>query len=359
MRYAILSDIHANVEALDRVLDDVARQRVDHVIALGDTLGYGPEPAKALERIRACASCVLMGNHDAAVLGKTGLDDFNDLAREAVLRQREELSHGELRYLKKRALTVAFDEATCAHGDIVDPKAFRYIDSEEAARENFACLKTPLLFVGHTHVPNVYLTGASGAVYALKPEDFVLEEGKRYIVNVGSVGYPREADGVCLSSYVIYDTQERSVRFRFLPFDVGSLLPRRARKRPGVLPSLMLVAGLALVALLALVSFKPSRSLSADGATPPLQEETVLLHGHERSLRANLTLAPKSPEAQLTIAFFDGQGRPVAPAETFRVKQKSRREFEIPRAALKAVCAVRAASTNGTPVVKSFAPTAE
>lgn len=358
MRYAILSDVHANIDALESVLSDIDRQNVDHIVSLGDTLGYGPEPVKTLERLRARASCVLKGNHDEAVLGRLGMDDFNDLAREAILRQREELSHGELRYLKKRSLTVAFDEATCAHGDIVDPAAFRYIDSEEAARENFARLETPLLFVGHTHVPHVYLTGRSGAVYSLKPEDFVLEEGKKYIVNVGSVGYPREENGTCLSSYVLYDTAERTVRFRFLPFAVGSILPRRARKKSNVLPALMLALGLAFVVLMGLVMFRPTPSPAPD-EPPPLREETILLHGHEKSLRANLTLAPKSPDAQLTIAYFDGQGRLVAPETTFRVKQQSRREFEIPRSALKAVCAIRPAATNAPPIVKTFAPAAK
>jgi len=114
------------------------------------------------------------------------------------------------------------------------------------AKRHFA-IAAQVVFVGHTHVPEIFVVGASGNVHRLAPQDFVLEDGKRYIVNVGSVGYPRERNGMCLSSYVIYDTDEKAVRFQFLPFSVASVMqrgtaPARRKILPFVLTALATIA---------------------------------------------------------------------------------------------------------------------
>ena len=128
----------------------------------------------------------------------------------------------------------------CTHGDFADPAVFNYVRTEEDARANFAAVPEQLLFCGRTHEAAVFLTGESGNVYKIEPQDFELEEGKRYLVNVGSVGSARDGDP--RASYVIYDMDQRIVRFRRLEYDVAAAqariraagLPDRCAERLGV-----------------------------------------------------------------------------------------------------------------------------
>ena len=211
MIYAIVSDIHANLDALDRVLADARACGAERVVCLGDVVGYGPRPAEAVARVREACAATVAGNHDDAVSGRMDAADFIDLAGDAVRRHRDALSPDALAWLAALPYSASIEGAALAHGDATDPAKFYYVESEDDARANFEATDAQLLFVGHTHVPCVFLTGASGAVYRITAQDFTLEDGKRYIVNPGSVGYPRETDGKCMSSYVIYDSAEKTV----------------------------------------------------------------------------------------------------------------------------------------------------
>ena len=218
MRYAIISDIHANAAALRTVLVDAQDMRVEKIICLGDVLGYGPDPVQALETVYSRVHVCLAGNHDDAVCGRRTTEDFNDFAATAVARQRKALTANALDWLKKLPYVCAMGDFACTHGDFSDPEAFNYILAPEEALPSWDARSEPLLFVGHTHQPGIFVLGTSGQSHRLEPVDFALEEGKRYIVNVGSVGYPRS--GTCRSFYCIYDDQSRAVFFRSLPFDL-------------------------------------------------------------------------------------------------------------------------------------------
>lgn len=218
MRHAILSDVHANVSALKAVLTDAQDAGAERVVCLGDVLGYGPDPVAALELIHDRAHVCLCGNHDAAVCGILPVDDFTPVAARAVAGHRERLSAGALRWLKTLPYTCEGPGFACAHGDFSDPHAFNYILDPEDAVPSWDVRAEQLLFVGHTHQPGVYVLGQSGIPHRLDAEDFVLEDGKRYIVNVGSTGYPRS--GACRSFYCIFDDRTRAVYFRSLPFDL-------------------------------------------------------------------------------------------------------------------------------------------
>ena len=218
MRYAIISDIHANAAALRTVLVDAQDMRVDKIICLGDVLGYGPDPVQALETVYSRVHVCLAGNHDDAVCGRRTTEDFNDFAAAAVARQRKTLTADALAWLKKLPYVCAMGDFACTHGDFSDPEAFNYILEPEEARPSWDVRTEPLLFVGHTHQPGIFVLGESGLPHRLEPTDFIVEGGKRYIVNVGSVGYPRS--GTCRSFYCIYDDQARAVFFRSLPFDL-------------------------------------------------------------------------------------------------------------------------------------------
>ena len=227
MRYAILSDVHANVAALQAVLTDAADMHAERIVCLGDVLGYGPEPVEALELIYRRAHVCLAGNHDDAVAGRYSGRDFTEFAAAAVKRHRAALAQKAIDWLRHLPHTCEFPSAdggtedgafACAHGEFYDPKHFDYILEPADAMPSWRERTEQLLFVGHTHKPGIFVLGESGMPHALTPMDFTLEKGKRYLVNVGSVGYPRS--GACRSFYCVYDDQSRAVFFRSLPFDL-------------------------------------------------------------------------------------------------------------------------------------------
>ena len=137
MRYAIISDIHANESALRHVLADAAELDVDQVVCLGDVVGYGPLPKDALALVRKSCSIVLAGNHDDAVSRRRGADDFIDLAGDAVKRHRDTLGSSELGWLKNLPYACKLEGAIAAHGDFTNPPDFNYVDDEASATANF------------------------------------------------------------------------------------------------------------------------------------------------------------------------------------------------------------------------------
>ena len=220
MRYAIISDVHANEAALRAVLTDAADAQAEKIICLGDVLGYGPEPVAALELIYRRAHVCLAGNHDDAVCGRFPVEDFTDFAVEAVQRHRAVLTREATDWLKHLPYICEFEGFACAHGDFSNPENFNYVLEPEDALPSWEARTEQLLFVGHSHQPGIFVLGASGTPHRIDAADFTLEDCKRYIVNPGSVGYPRSGD--CRSSYCIYDDAERTVEFRTLPFDLDS-----------------------------------------------------------------------------------------------------------------------------------------
>lgn len=362
MIYAIISDLHANLEALERVLDDASREGAEKVICLGDVVGYGPLPAETLDLVRQTATIVLAGNHDDAVSGRINAEDFIDLASDAVKRHREVLSADDIAWLNARPYTATLGCAAFAHGDIADPPAFNYLNSRDEAAANFAATDAQILFVGHTHVPLMHLVGPSGEVYRIEPQDFSAEDGKRYIVNVGSVGYPREADGQCQSCYVLYDTDTKSVRFRYLPFSVASLLQRGTTpswRKPWILAGL--AALLALGGAATYLAFRPAPEptvIEVAAELPVLVEKHLAFTPSKHFVHANLKLARGSAAAQLTVKFLDDHQNVVTSIPDL-AKGSNRKRFAIPKGAVSAVFELRAISTNAVPTVATFAPSAD
>jgi predicted phosphodiesterase len=217
MRYAIISDIHANATALKAALTDIAEMKVDRIICLGDCVGYGMEPVETLELLYRKAHVVLMGNHDAAVCGKLSTASFSERATQAVERHRQQISPTGMRWLERLPLIAEGKGFRCTHGDFSRPELFRYVYTPEEAMPSWQSTKEPVLFVGHTHFPRIHVIGASGVSHALDFCDFECEEGKRYIINPGSIGAPR-TDDAC-STYCIFDDKAKTIEFRSLPFD--------------------------------------------------------------------------------------------------------------------------------------------
>lgn len=232
MRYAVVSDIHANWQAWQAVLLDLRSLKADCVICLGDTIGYGPNPQEVLESIYASVDYFVLGNHDAALCGKIDTALFNANARLVLDWTRDRLGRSALDFLDKIPLTLVGENFRCVHGEFSDPGRFNYVFEPEDALASWRVNAEPLLFIGHTHCPGIFLKGASGKPYHLGAEDFELQEGKRFLVNVGSVGNPRDGDP--RASYCIYDQQARAVFWRKVPFDIGAY--RQTLVRAGLPP---------------------------------------------------------------------------------------------------------------------------
>ena len=220
MRYAIVSDIHANVQAWNAVLLDIRSARIDQIICLGDIIGYGPRPADVLESVYANVDHFVLGNHDAAVCGKLDTLLFNENARESIAWTTEQLNEDAVLFLYELPLSLRADGFRCTHGDFSDPASFNYIIEPEEAVPSWQTVDEHVLFTGHTHRPAIYLLGPSNTPRVVEAQDFELEHNKRFLINVGSVGCPR--NGYTGATYCIYDTNRNSIYWRHVPFDLDA-----------------------------------------------------------------------------------------------------------------------------------------
>ena len=219
MRYAILSDVHGNLEALRAVLAD-AEQQADDVLCLGDMVGYGADPVACVDLLGTRARHVVAGNHEYGVTGRLPLSWFNPFARAAAEWTREQLDPGCASYLAALPLAAEVDDATLVHASPRQPEEWEYLVDAEDGLTAFAAFTTRLCFVGHSHVPAVWSLGSSGPDYARGAVDMRLEAGRRYIVNVGSVGQPRDRDP--RASYAVWDVDDRRVHVRRVPYDTAA-----------------------------------------------------------------------------------------------------------------------------------------
>ncbi|MFK7849826.1 MAG: metallophosphoesterase family protein [Akkermansiaceae bacterium] len=219
MRYAIFSDIHANLRAWESVFTDMRAQRVDVLICLGDVVGYGPKPMEVLDSIRSVTSNFVMGNHDAAAIGAMDYSVFNDHARQSTEWTAAALTEEAKEFLSSVPLAIESEDLLFVHAEICDPKRFDYITDIDSAEVNFAASKHFLTFVGHTHHPKVFELNSGGQVLEHPDGNCILNASSRYIVNVGSVGEPRTPEDL-RARYVVYDSESREVDFRAVQFDM-------------------------------------------------------------------------------------------------------------------------------------------
>ena len=364
MVYAIISDVHANAIALSAVLEDARRCGAKKLLCLGDVVGYGPEPESTVSTIRARAAFTLAGNHDDAVAGRLDPSDFIDLAADAVARHREALSDENLAWLKSLPYIYNGKSFLCAHGDFTSPKTFEYVSDEQEATANFAATKAQLMFVGHSHVPGIFLTGASGKVYSLPPTDFTLEDGKRYIVNPGSVGYPRTNGNVCESTYVLYDDAEKTVSFRRLPFTVRSVMqtgrnPKRLKKRivAAAACAAAFATGAAAWMLAPEERVETVTEVRTNSVTKVVEKritevvaikqidrtENCMLFSTDKKVRVEVKLAKGSPAVQLQLVFKDDSGK-ILWEERWTAKKSKKATVPVPKGASTATLSAGRAS---------------
>jgi diadenosine tetraphosphatase ApaH/serine/threonine PP2A family protein phosphatase len=218
MRWAIISDIHANLQALEAVLLKADSVGWDRMICLGDIVGYGAEPNECVEQVSARCEATIMGNHDAAVLGVADTSRFSVPAREATQWTAEQLSDDSRRYLRDLPYSAEFDSFEIVHSTPEDPPAWHYLMTEFDAAALYDSFEKDLLFFGHTHVACVFQHLENGAVSQHEPHSFFLAPGSRYIVNAGSVGQPRDGDP--RASFALLDTDAQRVEFFREEYDI-------------------------------------------------------------------------------------------------------------------------------------------
>ncbi|HET8569971.1 MAG TPA: metallophosphoesterase family protein [Candidatus Limnocylindria bacterium] len=239
MRVILLSDVHANLVALEAVLAAVPPH--DAVWVMGDTVGYGPDPSDTLALLRERGATVVAGNHDLAVATGEGLGAFNPAAAAAAKLHRAWLSPEERDALAALPLVLRTGGATCFHGSLRDP-VWEYVFDVRSAAATLERAETDLCCNGHTHVPAIFERAGAGARLVRPRADETYPLGATALVNPGSVGQPR--DGDARASWAMLDTDARTVEFRRTAYDVAETQGRiRDRGLPGFLAD-RLAAGL-------------------------------------------------------------------------------------------------------------------
>jgi diadenosine tetraphosphatase ApaH/serine/threonine PP2A family protein phosphatase len=238
MKIGILGDIHGNAEALRAVVDALRREGVDTWVQVGDIVGYGPEPSVCIDIVRELGCIVCLGNHDAAVLGRLDTSYFNNFAREAIHWTAPRLRPSDFDFLGSLPLVVERPDFTVVHGTMHMPDQFGYVISVVEAIDSLELQRSRLCFVGHSHVPAIYLRRDDA------PRDIhVVPHGEaevsyrgfdRVLMNVGSVGQPRDEDP--RAAYGLVDTDLEIACIKRVHYDIAAV---QAKIRRAGLPEVL------------------------------------------------------------------------------------------------------------------------
>jgi len=236
MKYGILGDIHGNLSALVAVLERLRSEGVDHLISVGDVVGYGAAPRECIALLREAGATVVLGNHDAACIDRLDTLYFNPYAQAAVEWTRGVLSRGDREWLLSLPLVQHLEHCSVAHGTLHQPELYDYVQTRRDADPSLDIMPLPVCFVGHTHVPVTLmrLRDDPTRTWDTMETEIDLEEAHRALVNVGSVGQPRDEDA--RAAYAVFDAAGSRVSIRRVVYDID----REARRiRDANLPSVL------------------------------------------------------------------------------------------------------------------------
>ena len=221
MKYLIFSDVHGNLEALNVVLEQIESYNPDKIICLGDVVGYGPNPNECIEHVFHMAHMTIMGNHDHAVLGLTDISYFNQYAKAAVLWTRQVLTEENYKILQAYPFRVSEGNILFVHSTPIHPERWDYIFNPLEGHYYLQHLEEQVCFIGHSHQPLFFEKDQDGQIVFDRKFSFSLpvREDCKYIVNVGSVGQPR--DGNPDIAYAIYDTEAQLIEIKRLPYVIA------------------------------------------------------------------------------------------------------------------------------------------
>jgi predicted phosphodiesterase len=214
-RYAVLGDIHANLEALVAVVEDARDQGCTHFACVGDIVGYNANPRECLEIVRDLRMPCVKGNHDEYASGTNSLQGLNLRAAAAILWTRDQLGEPEKQWLRELKFVRHVSSFSIVHATLDGPHRWGYIFDKWAAAASFSYQNTSVCFFGHTHLPIAFTREST--IQSGTYSRFQVESGRKYLVNAGSVGEPR--DGNPLAAYVIHDVPTGVIELRRVPYD--------------------------------------------------------------------------------------------------------------------------------------------
>lgn len=217
MRYGIFSDIHSNWEALEAVLESLKKEDIDRYLCGGDLVGYAANPNECVERILSLKPVIVAGNHDWGAVHLFPSDHFNQWAAEALSWTAQRLTEKNRSLLSSLKLVYKNEDLTLVHGTLNDPADFHYLVDTSDAQATFRLLDTDICFIGHTHKPALFSKDDYGKARYQESGFLSMEPAHKYIVNIGSVGQPR--DGNPKASYCIYDSQKKEVVIKRVDYD--------------------------------------------------------------------------------------------------------------------------------------------
>jgi predicted phosphodiesterase len=218
MKFAVMADVHANLEALQAVLVDSKQQGCTHYAFLGDFVGYCADPKACLDIVRAMIAPCVKGNHDEYCSTDLPLEEFNPPAAKVVQWTRNQLSEDHRKWLRELPYVRTVKDFTIVHATLDHSESWGYVFDKLAAATSLARQETPVCFFGHTHVPLAFVRDSlvRGGTYT----HFKVQPGKQYFVNPGAVGQPRDGDPK--AAYVIYDMGKQAIELRRVAYDVAT-----------------------------------------------------------------------------------------------------------------------------------------
>uniref|UniRef100_A0A7C4GEF2 Metallophosphoesterase n=1 Tax=candidate division WOR-3 bacterium TaxID=2052148 RepID=A0A7C4GEF2_UNCW3 len=221
MRIGIVSDIHANLEALEAVLAVLRGRGADHFANCGDIVGYGPDPGPCIDIVRGLHGWVVAGNHDYAVLGRTSAAGFNSAAGAAIAWTRKQLTANQQLFLRGLPLTSCCTPLVLVHGSPAAPAAWEYVFTLHDAEAQMDCYSESVCVVGHSHYPFAVERTAGRPARLITERSWELRPDAKYFVNAGSVGQPRDGDP--RASCLLYDDRVRRMELLRVEYDVAAV----------------------------------------------------------------------------------------------------------------------------------------
>jgi diadenosine tetraphosphatase ApaH/serine/threonine PP2A family protein phosphatase len=218
MRHGFFSDVHSNLEALKAVIEDFEKERLQKIFFLGDAVGYGPDPNECVVLVQKIATKPLMGNHDYAALDMMETSWFNQYAKEAIEWTKDRLDERNFQILSDYVMDNRFDIFHMVHSTPKDPTSWDYIFDLDEAEENFGFFRTQVCLVGHSHRPFIIKKYDGKQCFLHDDTSVKIEEGFKYLVNIGAVGQPRDGDN--RACYLIYDDEERIAQLKRVSYDI-------------------------------------------------------------------------------------------------------------------------------------------
>ncbi|MBU1062428.1 MAG: metallophosphatase family protein [Candidatus Omnitrophica bacterium] len=220
MRYGLFSDVHSNLESFQEVLACIDKEKPNQYVFLGDIVGYNANPNECIQLLkdlveRTGCTCIA-GNHDYAVLDYTDTKNFNSYAKHAVEWTKRQLKSSDIQFLTQMKLTHRIGNFTIVHSTLVAPEAWGYVFDMNDAYPNFKILQDQICFIGHSHMPGFFSTGDK--IGSSSEAKIIVQKDVKYIVNVGSVGQPRDGDPK--ASCAIYDTDTSTIKIKRVSYNI-------------------------------------------------------------------------------------------------------------------------------------------